>query len=66
VYIQLLAAVLKICLFAGANLNTMASYPPSIGDPHPGFVLPNIDTNVPVSLSQFLGKKIILINFASW
>jgi hypothetical protein len=66
VYIQLLAVVLKICLFAGLNLNTMPSYPPSIGDPHPDFVLPNIDTNVPVSLSQFLGKKIILINFASW
>jgi hypothetical protein len=66
VNIQLLAVVLKLCIFAGANLNTMPSYSPSIGDPHPGFVLPNIDTNEPVSLSQFLGKKLILINFASW
>jgi hypothetical protein len=63
---QLLAVVLNICFFAGANLNTMPSYPPSVGDPHPDFVLPNIDTNVPVSLSQFLGKKLLLINFASW
>lgn len=43
-----------------------SSYPPEVGDAHPDFVLPEIGTGEAVSLSQFRGKKILLIHFASW
>lgn len=41
-------------------------YDIQVGQPHPEFVLPNIETGEPVSLSQFRGKKVLLIHFASW
>jgi hypothetical protein len=42
------------------------SYSPREGQSHPDFTLPNILDGEPVSLSQFRGKKVLLINFASW
>ena len=42
------------------------TYQPRVGQPHPDFVLPNIETGEPVSLSQYRGKKVLLIHFASW
>ena len=45
---------------------THASYSPRVGEPHPDFTLPNIVDRTPVSLSQFRGKKVLLIHFASW
>lgn len=44
----------------------LAQYRPSVGKPHPDFVLPRIDTREPVALSQFRGKKVLLVHFASW
>ena len=41
-------------------------YAPQVGQPHPDFVLPAIDGGKPVSLSDFRGKKVLLIQFASW
>jgi hypothetical protein len=41
-------------------------YDPQVGRPHPDFVLPTIDGGTPVSLAQFRGKKVLLIQFASW
>ena len=41
-------------------------YAPEIGIRHPDFTLPDIWTGKPVSLSDFLGKKVLLIHFASW
>lgn len=43
-----------------------AAYSPRVGEPHPDFTLPNIADRTPVSLSQFRGKKVLLIHFASW
>ena len=43
-----------------------ASYAPKVGEKHPGFTLPRIDDGAPVSLSNFRGKKVLLIQFASW
>jgi peroxiredoxin len=43
-----------------------ASYAPKVGEKHPDFTLPRIDDGVPVSLSSFRGKKVLLIQFASW
>lgn len=41
-------------------------YQPRVGDAHPDFVLPRIGDGKPVALSQFRGKKVLLIHFASW
>ena len=42
------------------------SYSPCAGRPHPDFTLPNIADRKPVSLSQFRGRKVLLIHLASW
>ncbi len=36
------------------------------GERYVGFTLPDIETGRPVSLSDFRGKKVLLIQFASW
>ena len=41
-------------------------YALKIGQRHPNFTLPDIRTGRPVSLSDFHGKKVLLIHFASW
>jgi hypothetical protein len=43
-----------------------ASYSPKVGQLHPDFTLPDIVDNKPVSLSQFRGRKVLLIHFSSW
>ena len=43
-----------------------AGYSPQVGQLHPDFTLPNIADNEPVSLSQFRGRKVLLIHFSSW
>ena len=45
---------------------TPAEYAPEVGKPHVDFVLPRIDDRRPWSLSQLRGKKVLLIQFASW
>ena len=47
----------------GASART---YAPKIGQRYPDFTLPRIDDRTPVSLSDFRGKKVLLIQFASW
>lgn len=41
-------------------------YQPEVGQPHPDFVLPRIDNGQAVRLSQFRGKRVLLVHFASW
>jgi len=41
-------------------------YPPRVGQPHPDFTLPNIEDRAPVSLASYRGRKVLLIQFASW
>jgi hypothetical protein len=43
-----------------------AGYQPMLGEHHPEFTLPDIVTGKPVSLSDYRGKKVLLIQFASW
>lgn len=43
-----------------------ATYRPQVGKPHPDFVLPRIDNGKPLRLSDFRGKKVLLVHFASW
>jgi hypothetical protein len=41
-------------------------YAPKVGQRHPDFTLPDIRAGKPVALSDFRGKKLLLIHFASW
>ena len=54
------------CLCAGTGAASTPSYVPRVGEVHPDFVLPHIATREPISLSQFRGKKVLLIHMASW
>ena len=53
-------------LLAAAIPAPVAAYPPKVGQRHPDFTLPDLATGRPVSLSDFRGKKVLLIHFASW
>lgn len=41
-------------------------YQPMVGKVHPEIELPDIDDRKLVALSDFRGKKVLLIHFASW
>lgn len=64
--ISLMLLLIFGLFFSETPLKAAPSYPPQVGTVHPDFVLPQIDSRQPVSLSQFRGKKVLLINFASW
>ncbi len=53
-------------LASGFFSSLAAGYSPRVGQVHPDFTLPGIADNKPVSLSQFRGRKVLLIHFASW
>lgn len=42
------------------------TYSPRVGERHLNFTLPAIDDGRPLSLEQLRGKKVLLIQFASW
>lgn len=49
------------------NVSPIAtSYRVQAGQPHPDFLFPDIRSGEAVSLSQFRGKKVLLVHFASW
>ena len=54
------------CLCLVAGLAYAADNSVRVGYPHPEFTLPSITDRTPVSLSQFRGRKVLLIHFASW
>ena len=53
-------------LFGSTPHASAASSAPEVGQSHPDFTLPTIGDRTPVSLSSFRGKKVLLIQFASW
>jgi hypothetical protein len=63
-----LALTLVICgMSLGSSSRAPAApYAPEVGRRHPDFTLPTIGDRTPVSLSSFRGKKVLLIQFASW
>ena len=61
-----LAVLLCGCLSLASTGAPAAGYAPEVGKPHPNFVLPKISDRQPVSLAQFRGKKVLLVQFASW
>ncbi len=60
----LMLACGSLCVPAGPCRG--ATYAPRVGRPHPDFTLPSIADGQPVSLSQFRGRKVLLIHLASW
>jgi hypothetical protein len=63
-----LALALATCgmLLGSSSRAPAAPYAPKVGQRHPDFTLPTIGDRAPVSLSNFRGKKALLIQFASW
>jgi peroxiredoxin len=63
-----LALTLAACgiLLGSTSCASAASYAPKVGERHPDFTLPTIGDRTPVSLSNFRGKKVLLIQFSSW
>ena len=52
--------------FCAVGVGRLVAAPPGVGERHPDFTLADIATGKPVSLSDFRGKKILLMQFASW
>ena len=42
------------CLFAGTGMAAAPSYAPQVGEAHPNFVLPQIDTRAPATTEEAL------------
>jgi len=63
-----LALALVTCgmMFGSGSRAPAATYAPKVSQRHPDFTLPSIGDRAPVSLSDFRGKKVLLIHFASW
>lgn len=59
-------ALLGLVLYGSQRTAFAQSYRPQVGQRHPLVTLPRIDTGEPVSLSDYRGKKVLLIHFASW
>ena len=55
-----IGALVPVMAFAAGGTS------PKPGQSHPDFVFPAIGDGRPVALSDFRGKKILLIEFASW
>ena len=55
---------ISLSLLMVTSLN--AQYAPRVGQLHADITLPKIDDRQPVSLSDYRGKKVLLIHFASW
>jgi hypothetical protein len=53
-------------LLGSPSRASAAPYAPKVGQRHPDFTLPTIGDRAPVALSNFRGKKVLLIQFASW
>lgn len=61
---HLLPLAVVLCAVASADRSGAAA--PKVGERHADFKLANIADGKPVSLSDFRGKKVLLIHFASW
>lgn len=60
-------AVAVVALCAPALSSAVAGpYKPTVGKAHPQIVLPTIEHDRTIALSDLRGKKVLLIHFASW
>ena len=63
---EFLYSLIGLSLLGVTRVTAAEAYHPRVGQPHAEFTLPAIDDGRPVSLSDFRGKKVLLIHFASW
>jgi len=56
----------SLALLSAVVVASVASAQAKVGQRHPDFTLANIADGKPVSLSDYRGKKVLLIQFASW
>lgn len=61
-----LITILACLLPMSSSAAQETAYRPAVGQPHPHFVLPNIENGKAVSLDSFRGRKFLLFHFASW
>ena len=54
------------CQLAWGQDDIQTSYRYKVGQAHADFVLPDIESGKLTPLSQFRGKKVLLLHFASW
>jgi hypothetical protein len=59
---QVSLVLLKVAICAASA----QAFEPKVGAPLPDFTLPRIDNGEPVSLSDYRGRKVLLVMFASW
>lgn len=66
-FFQMVAAAVWATFLATGSLQAQATrYAPQVGQAHKDFILPSIDDGKPIQLSDFRGKKVLLMHFASW
>ena len=67
---RLLTVIATVTLLFGLQQNLLSQqtneYKPKVGQLHPEFIMPSIADDSPIKLSDFAGKKVLLIHFASW
>ena len=59
-------AILAVNYSIGWTQETPNRYRPVVGKEHPDFALPSIQDGSKIKLSDYRGKKVVLIHFASW
>jgi peroxiredoxin len=64
--IQRCLTSVALALILAGGLQAEENYAPQVGQRHPNITLPTIHDGSAVSLSDFRGKKVLLIHFASW
>ena len=61
-----ISPILAVAVLLVVTAPARADNSPKVGQRHPDFTLPDISNGKPVSLSDFRGKKVLLIQFSSW
>ncbi len=64
VRLLVLGSLVATCGFSSATF--AQNYRVPVGATHPDFQLPNVKTGEDISFSQYRGKKVLLVHFASW
>ena len=62
----MICTVAAIFMIANEAHAQVSRYTPKVGEPHADFILPSIDDGMPLQLSDYRGKKVVLMHFASW
>lgn len=58
--------ILALFLTCVCDAQRRQIYPVPVSATHPDFKLPNVEDGKPISLSDYRGKKVLLVHFASW